>query len=67
MLQGDVEMEESGQLIAILQIKGENRAEDQPVTLNFTSEQNILTLLKALRLSDQIDKSLSESAQRMYQ
>lgn len=67
VLQGDVEMEESGQLIAILQIKGENRAEDQPVTLNFTSEQNILTLLKALRLSDQIDKSLSESAQRMYQ
>lgn len=67
LLQGDVEMEESGQLTAVLKIRGENRAESQPVNLNFTSEQNILTLLKALRLSDQIDKSLSESAQRTYQ
>lgn len=67
LLQGDVEMEESGQLTAVLKIRGENREESQPVNLNFTSEQNILTLLKALRLSDQIDKSLSESAQRTYQ
>ncbi len=67
LLQGDIEMKENGKLTAILQIKGDNRAEDQPVTLNFTSEQNILTLLRALRLSDQIDKSLSESAQGMYQ
>jgi len=67
LLQGDIAMEADGQLTAELTIKGENRAESQPVNLNFTSEQNILTLLKALRLSDQIDKSLSESAQGMYQ
>lgn len=67
LLQGDIDMTDTGQLTAVLKIRGENRAESQPVNLNFTSEQNILTLLKALRLSDQIDKSLSESAQRTYQ
>ncbi|WP_028303652.1 intermembrane phospholipid transport protein YdbH family protein [Oceanospirillum maris] len=67
LLQGDIQMDEKGQLKAELVIQGENRVEQQPVNLNFSSEQNILTLLKALRLSDQIDKSLSESAQRMYQ
>ncbi|WP_417595815.1 intermembrane phospholipid transport protein YdbH family protein [Oceanospirillum sp.] len=67
LMQGDIEMNEDGQLTAVLTIRGENKAESQPVNLNFTSEQNILTLLKALRLSDQIDKSLSESAQGMYQ
>jgi len=67
LLQGDIQMDKQGQLKAELTIKGENRAEQQPVNLNFSSEQNILTLLKALRLSDQIDKSLSESAQRTYQ
>ena len=66
-LRGDVSMAPNGQLKAVLVIKGDNRAEQQPVILNFSSEQNILTLLKALRLSDQIDKSLSESAQRIYQ
>lgn len=66
-LQGDISMASDGQLTAVLSIRGENRAEQQPVNLNFTSEQNILTLLKALRLSDQIDKSLSESAQRTFQ
>lgn len=67
LLQGDIEMDESGQMTAILKIRGENRAESQPVNLNFTSEQNILTLLKALRLNDTIDRSFSESAQGVYQ
>ena len=65
-LDGELTMSRHGELAMQIAVKGENRAERQPVNLNFTVEQNIFTLLKALRLSDQISQTLDQSVQRKY-
>ncbi|OPX54303.1 Dicarboxylate transport [Oceanospirillum multiglobuliferum] len=63
-LRGHLEMARSGNLKVELQIEGENKAENQPVNFNFNSEQNILTLLKALRLTQQLNDSLDNRMKR---
>ena len=66
LMEGELDMARQGQLSMKIKVQGENRAERQPVNLNFTSEQNIFTLLKALRLSEQISRTLDQSIQRKY-
>lgn len=66
LMEGELDMTRQGQLSMKIKVQGENRAERQPVNLNFTSEQNIFTLLKALRLSEQISRTLDQSIQRKY-
>lgn len=65
-LSGLMDMDKAGNLLMQIKVSGENRAERQPVRLNFNVEQNILTLLKALRLSEQISQTLDKTVQRKY-
>lgn len=53
-----VDMDEHGNIDLQLAIKGEHKAEQQPVNLNYRHQENLFMLLKALRLSDQLEQQI---------
>ncbi len=66
LLSADVSLDEAGWLDLLLRIEGVNPAEAQPVNLNYSHQENINVLLRALRLNDaikqRIEKRLEQKA-----
>ncbi|GGD74402.1 intermembrane phospholipid transport protein YdbH family protein [Lacimicrobium alkaliphilum] len=59
-LNSDVSMQPNGLLFLDMQIKGRNPDEKQDVNFNYTHEENIFTLLRALRLGEEIQDKLEQ-------
>jgi hypothetical protein len=59
-LNSDVSMQPDGLLFLDMQIKGRNPDEKQDVNFNYTHEENIFTLLRALRLGEEIQDKLEQ-------
>ncbi|WP_164881438.1 YdbH domain-containing protein [Pseudoalteromonas sp. R3] len=57
----DVNMAQDGQLELAVQIAGENKQQKQPVNFNYTHSENIYTLFRALRLSDEITQEVEKA------
>ena len=60
-LKSDLTMNSDGIVFFDMKIKGVNPEQQQPINFNYTHEQNIFTLLKALRLADQIEKNIQQN------
>lgn len=60
-LLADLTMQENGELFADIQIKGINPEQQQPLNFNYTHQQNIYTLLKSLRLTEQVEQQLEKN------
>ena len=59
-LTSDLTMDTDGMVFFDMKIRGVNPEHKQPINFNYTHEQNIFTLLKALRLSEQIEQSIQQ-------
>ncbi|ALS98293.1 YdbH domain-containing protein [Lacimicrobium alkaliphilum] len=59
-LNSDVSMQPNGLLFLDMQIKGRNPDKKQDVNFNYTHEENIFTLLRALRLGEEIQDKLEQ-------
>ncbi|MCC2615394.1 YdbH domain-containing protein [Aestuariibacter halophilus] len=57
----------SGNMVLAVAIKGQNPEQQVPVNFNYTHEQNLYTLMRALRLADQIEKTVGENATQRRQ
>ncbi|TMP38686.1 intermembrane phospholipid transport protein YdbH family protein [Pseudoalteromonas rubra] len=57
----DVNMAQNGQLDLAVKIAGENKQQKQPVNFNYTHSENIYTLFRALRLSDEITQEVEKA------
>ncbi|WP_462159209.1 intermembrane phospholipid transport YdbH family protein [Pseudoalteromonas sp. GB56] len=62
-IQADVNLKRDGWLTMAMRIKGENPDHKQAVNFNYNHEENIYTLFKALRLSDEITKKVEQEYQ----
>ncbi|MEO2281727.1 YdbH domain-containing protein [Pseudoalteromonas pernae] len=62
-IQADVNLKSDGWLTMAMRIKGENPDHKQAVNFNYNHEENIYTLFKALRLSDEITKKVEREYQ----
>ncbi|MFY8273075.1 intermembrane phospholipid transport protein YdbH family protein [Pseudoalteromonas sp. SSDWG2] len=62
-MQADVNLAHDGWLNMAMRIKGENLKQKQPVNFNYNHQENIYTLFKALRLSDEITKKVEQEYQ----
>ncbi|MCG7561801.1 YdbH domain-containing protein [Pseudoalteromonas sp. McH1-42] len=60
-LSADVNMSQDGQLELAVKIAGENKQKQQPVNFNYTHSENIYTLFRALRLSDEITQAVEKA------
>ncbi|WP_125778806.1 intermembrane phospholipid transport protein YdbH family protein [Pseudoalteromonas rubra] len=60
-LSADVNMAQDGQLELAVKIAGENKQQKQPVNFNYTHSENIYTLFRALRLSDEITQEVEKA------
>ncbi|KAF7788931.1 hypothetical protein PRUB_a2038 [Pseudoalteromonas rubra] len=60
-LSADVNMAQDGQLELAVKIAGENKQQKQPVNFNYTHSENIYTLFRALRLSDEITQAVEKA------
>ncbi|MFJ1257186.1 YdbH domain-containing protein [Cupriavidus sp. CuC1] len=59
--QANVDMKPDGWLNAAVTIKGQNPMQDnQPVVLNYTHQENVLELLRSLRIGDEISRRVLE-------
>ncbi len=59
--QASVDMKPDGWLNAAVTIKGQNPLQDnQPVVLNYTHQENVLELLRSLRIGDEISRRVLE-------
>ncbi|MCO7188188.1 MULTISPECIES: YdbH domain-containing protein [unclassified Pseudoalteromonas] len=56
-----VNMARDGQLELAVKIAGENKQQKQPVNFNYTHSENIYTLFRALRLSDEITQEVEKA------
>ena len=66
VMQSDVTYSPEGKLVLKLRLEGKNpdMSSRRPINLNINAEQNILTLLKSLRLADDIGERISESMRK---
>ena len=62
-IQADVDLKNDGWLNMAMRIKGENPDHKQEVNFNYNHEENIYTLFKALRLSDEITQKVEQEYQ----
>jgi hypothetical protein len=60
-LSSDVNLSPDGWLTLGVKIIGENEAQAQPVNFNYTHSENIFTLFRALRLSDEITQRVEQA------
>lgn len=62
VMQSDVTYSPEGKLILKLRLEGKNpdMSSRRPINLNINAEQNVLTLLKSLRLADDIGERISD-------
>ncbi|MBQ4860970.1 YdbH domain-containing protein [Pseudoalteromonas sp. MMG013] len=60
-LTSDVNLTADGWLTLGVKIVGENEEQAQPVNFNYTHTENIFTLFKALRLSDEITQRVEQA------
>ncbi|KAF7775344.1 hypothetical protein PCIT_a1517 [Pseudoalteromonas citrea] len=60
-LMSDVNLTPDGWLTLGVKITGENEAQAQPVNFNYTHSENIFTLFRALRLSDEITQRVEQA------
>ncbi|CAM4019651.1 YdbH domain-containing protein [Pseudoalteromonas byunsanensis] len=66
-LSSDVALTSDGWLTLAVQINGENKAQAQPVNFNYTHQENIFTLFRALRLSDEITQKVEDALTKQEQ
>ncbi|WP_234401210.1 intermembrane phospholipid transport protein YdbH family protein [Pseudoalteromonas sp. T1lg23B] len=66
-LSSDVALTSDGWLTLAVQIIGENKAQAQPVNFNYTHQENIFTLFRALRLSDEITQKVEDALTKQEQ
>ncbi|OHU89237.1 MULTISPECIES: intermembrane phospholipid transport protein YdbH family protein [Pseudoalteromonas] len=66
-LSSDVVLTSDGWLTLGVQIVGENKAQAQPVNFNYTHQENIFTLFRALRLSDEITQKVEDALTKQEQ
>ncbi|WP_088328330.1 YdbH domain-containing protein [Lacimicrobium sp. SS2-24] len=59
-LKSDVSMDKEGLVNLKMQIKGHNPDKKQDVNFNYSHEENVYTLLRALRLGDEIQDKLEQ-------
>ncbi|MDF2178183.1 YdbH domain-containing protein [Aliiglaciecola sp. CAU 1673] len=59
-LTGDVSLAEDGWLDLAMNIKGRNPTKKQDINFNYTHQENILTLLKALRLGESVKQKVQQ-------
>ncbi|TMP85501.1 hypothetical protein CWC05_18150 [Pseudoalteromonas ruthenica] len=62
-INADVDLKTDGWLTMAMQLKGENPEHQQAVNFNYNHQENIYTLFKALRLSDEITKKVEQEYQ----
>ncbi len=62
VMQSDVTYSPEGKLVLKLRLEGKNpdMSSRRPINLNINAEQNVLTLLKSLRLADDIGERVSD-------
>jgi hypothetical protein len=60
-LTSDVALSPDGWLTLGVKIVGENKAQAQPVNFNYTHQENIFTLFRALRLSDELTQKVEDA------
>ncbi|MEJ6475721.1 intermembrane phospholipid transport protein YdbH family protein [Pseudoalteromonas piscicida] len=60
-LNSDVSLSEEGWLDLDVKITGINKLQQQPVNFNYTHSENVFTLLRALRLSDEITREVEKA------
>lgn len=56
----DLSMESDGLVFFDMKIKGVNPEHNQPINFNYTHQQNVFTLMRSLRLADQIEKNVQK-------
>ncbi|BBN80766.1 hypothetical protein PA25_07510 [Pseudoalteromonas sp. A25] len=66
-LSSDVALTPDGWLTLGVQIVGENKQQSQPVNFNYTHQENIFTLFRALRLSDEITQKVEDALTKQEQ
>ena len=59
-LNSSVALKKDGWLTLGVNLQGYNKAQQQPVNFNYNHEENIFTLLRALRLSDEITQKVEQ-------
>ncbi|WP_105190667.1 YdbH domain-containing protein [Pseudoalteromonas sp. T1lg48] len=62
-IHADVDLTHDGWLTMAMQLKGENPEHQQAVNFNYNHQENIYTLFRALRLSDEITKRVEQEYQ----
>ncbi len=62
-INADVDLTHDGWLTMAMQLKGENPEHQQEVNFNYNHQENIYTLFRALRLSDEITKRVEREYQ----
>lgn len=60
-LSSGVNLSEDGWLDLDVKITGINKLQQQPVNFNYTHSENVFTLLRALRLSDEITREVENA------
>lgn len=63
-LKSDLSMTEEGDVFLDMAIKGINPEQQQPLNFNYTHQQNLYTLLKSLRLTEQVEQQLEKRTQK---
>ncbi|MBD1581562.1 intermembrane phospholipid transport protein YdbH family protein [Pseudoalteromonas sp. S16_S37] len=66
-LSSDVALTPDGWLTLGVQIVGENKQQAQPVNFNYTHQENIFTLFRALRLTDEITQKVENALTKQEQ
>jgi hypothetical protein len=61
-LQATVSMDPEGWLDAVVNIQGDNPTKDLPVVFNYTHRENVLELLRSLRIGDELTQRLRDQA-----
>ncbi|MBS3798965.1 YdbH domain-containing protein [Pseudoalteromonas sp. BDTF-M6] len=62
-INADVDLTHDGWLTMAMQLKGKNPEHQQEVNFNYNHQENIYTLFRALRLSDEITKRVEQEYQ----
>lgn len=63
-IDADVSLTPDGWLDMQMRLKGENKPKKQAVNFNYNHQENIYTLFRALRLSDEITKKVEQEYQK---
>ncbi len=59
-LRSSVKLDSKGELTLGMKLKGYNKKQSQEVNFNYNHEENVFTLLRALRLSDEITQRVEQ-------